>query len=92
MPGTVDGNGKRESGCSGCGASGILPLRGSKWGQCPFCMALAVTGTVTGWSLTFSFWLLYPRGPILLILACTSAAFSAVLAGHLIARWVAASR
>jgi len=77
---------RAPSGCGHCGAAGLLPLAGrDKWGRCAFCMALALAGNVIGWTLTLSFWLFAPQTRAVLPLLCVSAAFSSVLAGHLIA-------
>jgi hypothetical protein len=78
-------NEDKSSGCGHCGHSSILPIKTDKWGRCVFCVALALAGTVTGWSFTLSFWLLYPAPRITMVLACISLCFTVVLLLHVIA-------
>lgn len=78
-------NPPNSSGCSNCHQASLLPISREKWGSCPFCMALAVAGSVMGWSFTLSFWLLYPDLRITTTLACLSLCFTLVLLLHVIA-------
>lgn len=74
-----------SSGCAGCGKATFISLRSEKWGACAFCMVLAVTGTIIGWSFTISFGLFYPDRLTTLTLALLSAFFTLVFLGHVIA-------
>ena len=74
-----------SSGCTNCHQASLLPISREKWGSCPFCMALAVAGSVMGWSFTLSFWLLYPDPRITAALASLSLCFTLVLLLHVIA-------
>jgi hypothetical protein len=78
-------NPHNSAGCGNCHQASLLPISREKWGSCPFCMALAVAGSVTGWSFTLSFWLLYPDPRIITGMALLSLCFTLVLLLHLIA-------
>jgi hypothetical protein len=81
-----------SSGCGVCGKPGLISWRSEKWGRCAFCIALAIVGTITGWSFTLSFGLISPNKQLVLSLACVSLFFTVVLLLHvvvyLLRRWL----
>jgi len=74
-----------STGCGHCGKGVLIPVTSAKWGRCPFCMAVAAAGTVTGWSFTLSIWLGQRGNPIIIGSICLSACFTVVLLLHVIA-------
>ena len=78
-------NPHNSAGCGNCQQASLLPISREKWGRCPLCMSLAMAGTVTGWSFTLSFWLLYSDTRITTALAWLSLGFTLVLLLHVIA-------
>jgi|GEM_PF-6876046 len=85
-------NPHNSAGCGNCRQASLLPLRREQWGGCALCFALAMTGTVAGWSFSLSFWLLYPDTRIILSLACLSLCFTLVLLLHVIAYGLRAAK
>jgi hypothetical protein len=78
----------RSTGCDGCHGIRLISWKSEKWGRCPFCIALAFVGTITGWSFTLSFGLFSSEKRLALILAGVSLCFTLVLLGHLIAYYL----
>ena len=76
---------RTSSGCGACGKGSLILWRSEKWGSCAFCIALAIVGTIMGWSFTFSSGLLNPDKRIALGSACVSLFFTLVLLLHVIA-------
>ena len=68
-----------------CGKGTLISWRSEKWGRCAFCIAIAIVGTILGWSFTLSFGLLNPDKRIALGSACVSLFFTLVLLFHAIA-------
>jgi hypothetical protein len=89
---TENMNPQNSSGCSNCHQASLLPISRENWGSCPFCMALAVAGSVMGWSFTLSFWLLYPDLRITAALACLAVCITLVLLLHVIAYGLRAAK
>ena len=73
------------AGCANCKGMSLLPMRREQWGGCALCFALAMVGTIAGWSFTLSSWLLHPDPRITLGLGGVSLCFTLVLLGHVIA-------
>jgi hypothetical protein len=71
--------------CGACRNGSPISWKSEKWGRCVSCIALAIVGTITGWSFTLSFGLLNPDKRIALGLACASLFFTLVLLIHVIA-------
>src|SRR5262249_49090161 len=76
-----------SSGCANCGESSLAFWKSKKWGSCPFCIALAIAGTVNGWSFTLLFGLRYPDRRIVLGSGCISLFFTLMLLVHGVAYW-----
>ena len=78
-------NEQGSRGCGSCKGMTVIPIRRDKWGKCAFCIAVAIVGTVIGWSFTLSFVLLYPHKQVVTSLALVSFCFTMLLVGHVVA-------
>jgi hypothetical protein len=70
--------------CGACGKGSLVSWKSEKWGRCTSCIALAIIGTIMGWSFTVSFGLLNPDKRIALGSACVAMFSTLVLVLHVI--------